>query len=193
MSFFGAYSGPDLTGKCPAFDELDAASVSYDPSKFTGTLALCYQKYLDPGLATTDYAPGNINTWKQMISGGLESGPQGPFASPTDVQISKVSVQGNPSSLSIPQPGTTPVNPGTGLFAQIFSTLVQGATPAAQAAIQYEMIKAQQNKQPIHVPTPIVNHAVSGGISSPTKTIIWLAVGAVALTVVLAFVLSRKK
>jgi hypothetical protein len=183
----GAYTGPDLTGKCPNFDALDAASVSYDTSKFTGLLALCYQKYVGDGLAVSDYAPGNIDTWKQMVSGS------GGGASPTDVQISKQIVQGNPSSLSVPQPGTTPVNPGTGLFAQIFSTLVQGATPLASAAIQLEMNKAIANKQPIHVPTPIVKQAAGGGgMSSQTKSILWLAAGAVALTVVLALVLRKK-
>lgn len=183
-----AYTGPDLTGKCPNFDALDAASVSYDSSKFTGLLAACYKKYEGDGLAVSDYAPGNLDTWKQMVSGG--SSP----ASPTDVEISKQIVQGNPSSLSVPQPGTTPVVPGTGLFAQIFSTLVQGATPVAQAAIQLEMNKAIASKQPIHVPTPLVQHAAGGvGMSSQTKSILWLAAGAVALTVVLAFVLGKKK
>jgi hypothetical protein len=189
-----AWTGPDLTGKCPNFDALDAAGVTYDPNTLTGVNKLCYQKYIGDGLAVSDYAPGNINSWKQMLQGSVEP-MSGPFTSPTDLEYTKQSIQNNPGSLNVPQPGTTPVQPGTGLFTQIFHTLVQGGTPVAQAAINYQMQQAALNKQPIHVPTPIVHAATggAGGMSAQTKQILWLAAGAVGVTILLAVLLGRKK
>jgi hypothetical protein len=180
LSAFAAWTGPDLTGKCPDFDALSQASVPYSGDTLTGTNKLCYQKYIGDGLANSDIAAGGVSTWKAMVQG------QGSANAIT-------SVQNNPGSLAIPQPGTTPVPPDAGLFTQLFHTLVQGATPVAQAAINYQMQQAIANKQPIHVPTPVVNQvAAGGGASSQTKMILWLAAGAVAVTVVLAFVLRKK-
>lgn len=181
FSAFSAWTGPDLTGKCPDFETLSEKSVNFHEEQFTGLLAQCWQKYSTEGLSAPDYAPGGLEAWKQMVSGSVHDPVQ--------------AVQNNPGSLNIPQPGTTPVQPGTGLFTQIFHILVQGGTPVAQAAINYQMQQAAANKQPIHVPTPIVHAATSGsGTMSPqTKQILWLAAGAVGVTVALMFLLRRKK
>jgi hypothetical protein len=181
LSAFAAWTGPDLTGKCPDFDALSEASVPYSGDTLTGTAKLCYQKYISDGLANSDIMSGGVSAWKAMVQ------------SQSSVDSARTSVQNNPGSLAIPQPGTTPVSPNEGLFTQLFHSLIQGATPVAQAAINYQMQQAVANKQPIHVPTPIVNQVASGGgMSSQTKMILWLAAGAVAVTVVLAFVLRKK-
>jgi hypothetical protein len=163
-----AYSGQNLAGKCP---KIDYSSVG-DPSTLDAITQLCYQKYVGIGLAPTDYE----------IGAGADT-----HAAQVQAQIR--SIQFNPSMLIVPQPGTVPVDPSSGLFAQVLKILQMGATPILQAKVLAIAQQAQKAGQPVYVPPGVAQQA--SVFKSP-----WVlgGAGAVVLAMVaLVIVTMRKK
>ncbi|NDQ57347.1 MAG: hypothetical protein GZ088_09780 [Acidipila sp.] len=87
-------------------------------------------------------------------------------------------LRANPNLLSMPQPGTTPVDPNSGLFASIFKAVSDTATPLVKAQLAIEAQKAQAQGKPVYVNPALIQQA-----SWTSKPLNWVLVGVGVLAV----------
>jgi hypothetical protein len=125
------------------------------------------------------------------------NGPAGGVISPSSATPGQVvNVQANPSLLNSPQPGTVPVDPNSGLFAQVLGILVQGATPVAQAKIAIAAQSAQSRGEAVHVPAGVAKQAAASmAMQSGQQLPVWVywVGGVLGGLFVMTLIFGRKK
>jgi hypothetical protein len=102
-------------------------------------------------------------------------------------------IRQTPETITTPQPGTVPVTSQTGLFAQIFSSLAQGATTYQQEILKQKMATAAAQGQPIYVPAGTIPSQTIR-LSKPKAAVpgVALGIGALVLVAGAVFFLARR-